>query len=188
MPSRKLHENKFCYNYGHLRQALVIMDKEILDVIKRVHEVFKKRGLTLSVAESCTGGLISHYITILPGASNFFEAGVVVYSVEAKKKILGISPEVISKHGVVSEKTAKEMAEKVRSLTGTDYSLSTTGNLGPDVLEGKMRGLIYTAVSKRGQTISSELRLKGSREENKEEASLSALRLLIEVVEKNLYA
>jgi nicotinamide mononucleotide (NMN) deamidase PncC len=50
------------------------MDKEILDVIKRVHEVFKKRGLTLSVAESCTGGLISHYITILPGASNFFEA------------------------------------------------------------------------------------------------------------------
>lgn len=163
------------------------MDKEILDVIKRVHEVFKKRGLTLSVAESCTGGLISHYITILPGASNFFEAGVVVYSVEAKKKILGISPEVISKHGVVSEKTAKEMAEKIRSLTGTDYSLSTTGNLGPDVLEGKMRGLIYTAVSKRGQTISRELRLKGSREENKGEASLLALRLLIEVVEKSLY-
>jgi len=115
------------------------MDEETLEVIKMVHEVFKKRGLTLSVAESCTGGLISHYITILPGASNFFEAGVVAYSAEAKKKILGISPEVISKHGVVSEKTAKEMAEKVRSLTGTDYSLSTTGNLGPDVLEGKAK-------------------------------------------------
>jgi PncC family amidohydrolase len=160
------------------------MDKEILDVIKRVHEVFKKRGLTLSVAESCTGGLISHYITILPGASNFFEAGVVAYSAEAKKKILGISPEVISKHGVVSEKTAKEMAEKVRSLTGTDYSLSTTGNLGPDVLEGKMKGLIYTAVSKKGRTFTKELRLKGSREENKEKAALSAIGFLVEIVEQ----
>lgn len=164
------------------------MEEEILDVIKRVHKIFKKRGFTLSVAESCTGGLISHYITILPGASKFFEAGVVSYSAEAKKKILGISPEIISKHGVVSEETAKEMAEKVRSLTKTDYSLSTTGNLGPDVLEGKGRGLIYIAVSKKGQTFSRELRLTGSREENKEEASLSALRLLIEVVEKNLYA
>jgi PncC family amidohydrolase len=97
---------------------------------------------------------------------------------------LGISPEVISKHGVVSEKTAKEMAEKVRSLTGTDYSLSTTGNLGPDVLEGKVRGLIYVAASKKGQTFSKKLRLKGNREENKEEASLSALRFLLEVLKQ----
>jgi PncC family amidohydrolase len=164
------------------------MDEETLEVIKMVHEVFRKRSLTLSVAESCTGGLISHYITILPGASNFFEGGVVAYSVEAKKKILGISPEVISKRGVVSEKIAKEMAEKVRSLTGTDYSLSTTGNLGPDVLEGKAKGLIYIAASKKGRTFSKELRLKGNREENKEEASISALRFLLEVVEENLYA
>ncbi|MEW6163312.1 MAG: CinA family protein [Nitrospirota bacterium] len=166
------------------------MGEEILDVIKRVHELFRKRDITLSVAESCTGGLISHYITILPGASNFFEAGVVSYSVEAKKKILGISPEIISKYGVVSEETAKEMAEKIRSLTGTDYALSATGNLGPDVLEGKGRGLIYIAVSKEGQTFSRELRLTGSRGENKEEASLSALRLLIEVgeAEEGLYA
>ncbi|HYA12492.1 MAG TPA: CinA family protein, partial [Thermodesulfovibrionales bacterium] len=112
----------------------------------------------------------------------------VAYSAEAKKKILGISPEVISKHGVVSEKTAKEMAEKVRSLTGTDYSLSTTGNLGPDVLEGKAKGLIYIAASKEGQTFSRELRLKGSREESKEEASLSALKFLIGIIEKSLYA
>jgi PncC family amidohydrolase len=166
------------------------MGEEILDVIKKVHEIFKKRGFTLSAAESCTGGLISHYITILPGASKFFEAGVVSYSAEAKKRILAISPEIISKHGVVSEETAKEMAEKVRSLTGTDYSLSTTGNLGPDVLEGKGRGLIYIAVSNKGQTFSRELRLSGSREENKEEASFLALRLLLEVCEgeTDLYA
>ena len=160
------------------------MDKKISNVIEQVHEIFKERGLTLSVAESCTGGLISHYITVLPGASSFFEAGVVTYSAEAKKKILGISPSTIKKYGVVSESTAKEMAEKVRSLTGTDYSLSTTGNLGPEVLEGKERGLVYIAVSKIGQTISKVFRLTGNREENKEAASLSALNLLIEVLEK----
>src|SRR4030065_1838035 len=158
------------------------MNREILAVIKKVHDLFKKKKLTLSVAESCTGGLISHYITILPGASNFFEAGVVSYSVETKKKLLSISHRIISKYGVVSEETASEMAEKVRLLTGTDYSLSTTGNLGPDVLEGKEKGLIYIAVSKTGQTISKEIRLTGNREENKEAASLLALRLLIEIM------
>jgi PncC family amidohydrolase len=166
------------------------MNREILAVIKKVHDLFKKKKLTLSVAESCTGGLISHYITILPGASNFFEAGVVSYSVETKKKLLSISHRIISKYGVVSEETASEMAEKVRLLTGTDYSLSTTGNLGPDVLEGKEKGLVYIAVSRKGQIFSKGLRLKGSREDNKEKASLSALRFLIEAVEKGtgLYA
>lgn len=164
------------------------MNKEALKITQRVHELFKKRGLTLSIAESCTGGLISHYIISLPGASNFFEAGVVSYSADAKKKLLGISQKVISKYGVVSEETAKEMAKKIRSLTRTDFSLSTTGNLGPDVLEGKERGLIYIAVCKKGKTFSSELRLTGNRTENKEKASLSALKLLIEAVEKSLHA
>src|SRR4030067_3043186 len=164
------------------------MKQELLKAIKKVHKIFKERGLTLSVAESCTGGLISHYITVLPGASRFFEAGVVTYSAEAKKKILGVSPSTIKKYGVVSESTASAMAEQVRALTGTDYALSTTGNLGPDVLEGKEKGLIYIAVSKTGQTISKEIRLTGNREENKEAASLLALRLLIEVMEQTAIA
>ena len=164
------------------------MNREILAVIKKVHELFKKKKLTLSVAESCTGGLISHYITILPGASNFFEAGVVSYSVETKKKLLSISHRIISKYGVVSEETASEMAEKVRLLTGTDYSLSTTGNLGPDVLEGKEKGLVYIAVSRKGKTFSREMRLRGSREDNKEKASLSAIGFLVEIVEQRDFA
>jgi PncC family amidohydrolase len=164
------------------------MNREILTVIKKVHDLFKKKKLTLSIAESCTGGLISHYITILSGASNFFEAGVVSYSVETKKKLLSISHRIISKYGVVSEETASEMAEKVRLLTGTDYSLSTTGNLGPDVLEGKEKGLVYIAVSKKGQIFSKRLRLKGSREDNKEKASLTALRFLVEIVEQRDFA
>jgi PncC family amidohydrolase len=159
------------------------MNKEILKTIQTLHELFKKKRLTLAVAESCTGGLISHFITSLPGASKFFEAGVVSYSVETKKGILGVSHDIISKYGVVSEETAKEMAEKMRILAGTDFSLSTTGNLGPDVLDGKDKGLIYMAVSKEGKTSMKELRLKGDREENKEKASLLSLRFLIEIVE-----
>ncbi len=161
---------------------LNIVDKEILEVIYRVHELFRKKYLTLSVAESCTGGLISHLITTLPGASTFFNGGVVAYSIEFKKKILGVSTETISGHGVVSEETAKKMADKVRALTKTDFSLSTTGNLGPDVLEDKEKGLVYIAASGERKTFSRELRLKGNREENKKEASLIALRFLIEIV------
>ena len=160
------------------------MNKKTLEVIEKVHEIFKEKGLTLSVAESCTGGLISHYITTLPGASNFFEAGVVSYSAEAKKEILGVSPDIISKYGVVSEEAAKAMAEKVRTLTKTNFSVAITGNLGPDVLEGKEKGLIYTAVSKKGKTFSREMRLRGSREKNKEDAALSALKFLIEIMEE----
>jgi nicotinamide-nucleotide amidase len=159
-----------------------IMNKKTLKIINRVHELFNKNSLTCSVAESCTGGLISHYITALPGASNFFEAGVVSYSAEMKKEILGVSSAIISKYGAVSEETAREMAEKIRAMTKTDLSVSTTGNLGPDVLEGKEKGLVYIAISKKGMTFSKELKLTGNREENKEEAALEALRFLVEVI------
>lgn len=159
------------------------MDKETFMLIQKVHEIFKKKGLKLSVAESCTGGLISHYITLLPGASTFFEAGVVTYSAESKKKILGLQSKTISSHGVISKETAKEMAERMRLLTKTGCAVSTTGNLGPDSLEGKDIGLIYTAVSMVGKTFVKELRLNGNREEIKERAAVSALEFIIEVIE-----
>jgi len=75
------------------------------------------------------------------------------------------------------------MAEKIRALTSTDFSLSTTGNLGPEVLEGKEKGLIYTAVSKKGGVSSRHMRLTGTREENKDRASLLALEFLVEMME-----
>ena len=158
------------------------MDRDTFEIIQKVHDLFKKSGLTLAVAESCTGGLVSHYLTALPGASEFFEAGLVTYSNETKMKLLGISPETISGHGVISEQVAREMAEKARMRAGTDYGLSTTGNLGPSALEGKERGLVYLAVSGKGRTFSRELRLAGEREENKKKAALSSLNLLIEAV------
>lgn len=155
------------------------------ELIQRIHDSFRKGGLTLSVAESCTGGLICHYLTAIPGASDLLLAGVVVYSVEAKKGILGVSPETISRFGVVSAEMAGEMAERVREITRSDYSLSTTGNLGPGVMEGKEKGLVYLAVSGRDRTETLMLRLKGEREENKEQASLSALAFLLETVQRD---
>ncbi|VAX33926.1 hypothetical protein MNBD_NITROSPIRAE03-962, partial [hydrothermal vent metagenome] len=116
------------------------------------------------------------------GASAFFEAGVVTYSIKSKERILGVSREIISTHGVVSEETAKDMAEKVRQLTGTECSISTTGNLGPDVLEDKEAGLVYMAVSTGPQTLSREMRFTGDRGEIKESAALAALKLLLKVV------
>jgi len=160
------------------------MNRKILETIRSVSEIFKGKKLKLSIAESCTAGLISHYITTLPGASTFFEAGVVTYSTASKKSILGISPKTISSYGVVSKETAREMAEKVRLLTKTDYALSTTGNLGPDVLEGKAVGLIYIAVSMHGKTYVKELKLKGERQGIKERAAISALEFLLEIYGK----
>lgn len=156
------------------------MKQEILEAVTKVHGIFKSKALSLSIAESCTGGLVSHYITSRTGASNFFIAGIVAYSAEIKKNILGVFPETLTKYGVVSGETAREMADRVRLLSKTDYAISTTGNLGPDVLEGKERGLVYIAASRKGKTVSQELRLKGNREGNKEEAALAALKLLID--------
>jgi len=155
----------------------------MLTVIQKIHAFFREKNLTLSVAESCTGGLISHLITTLPGASAFFVGGVVAYSAEVKEKMLGVSSETIARNGVVSEQVVREMAKNIRRLTGTDFSISTSGNLGPDVLEGKEKGLVYIAVCREGETFSKELRLKGNREENKEEASRLAMEFLLEIAE-----
>lgn len=160
------------------------MQREIFDIIYKIHGIFRNMSLTLSVAESCTGGLISHYLTNFPGAGKFFHSGVIAYSIDAKVSILGVSSETISRHGVISLETVSEMAEKVRLLTKTDYSLATTGNLGPDILENKERGLVYIAVSKKGEIFTKDIRLTGDRGENKEAATASALSFLVEVMDR----
>jgi PncC family amidohydrolase len=158
------------------------MTDETLKVIRGVHELFIAKRLKLSVAESCTGGFISHYLTFLAGASRFFDSGVVTYSESSKIQILGVSAETITAHGVVSGETAREMAEKIRLITRTDYALSTTGNLGPDVLEGKEKGLVYMGISREGKTIIQVMRLKGDRVLNREAAALLTLKFLIDEV------
>lgn len=151
-----------------------------IKVVKTIHRICNKKGLTLSVAESCTGGLISHCLTALPGASSFFKAGVIAYSAESKKSILGIPQSVLSEKGIVSEETARHMAERVCKRVGSDVSIATTGNLGPDVLENKQVGLIYIAVSVKEHVTVKKLMLAGSRGQIKKKAVAAAFALLAE--------
>jgi PncC family amidohydrolase len=160
------------------------MRQETLYIVKKIQALFEQKGVSLSIAESCTGGLISHCITSVAGSSTYFTGGIVSYSEEMKQKVLGISPETIAAHGVVHEDIAREMAKRMLAISGSDYSISSTGNLGPDVLEDKEKGLVYIAASGNGKTVSRTLHLRGDREANKEDAVFAALRLLLEFVKE----
>ena len=115
----------------------------------------------------------------------FFDAGVVSYSKKVKETVLGVSPKTMEKYGMVSHETAREMAEGVRTMARTDWSLSSTGNLGPDVIEGKEKGLIFLAACKEGKIFTMDLRLNGDRGSNKKDAALKALEFLVDVVKRN---
>lgn len=159
----------------------ILMKEDISVAARRVHELFLKRGLTLSVAESCTGGFIGSVLAALPGASGYFKGGVIAYSGDVKRNVLGVSPDTLRAHGMVSEEAAREMAARVRDLCDTDYGLASTGNLGPDVLEGKERGLVFIAAAGRqGETLARRLGILGERLAVREQAAAHALALLIE--------
>jgi len=103
-------------------------DEDLEAVIIRL---LTERKQTLSVAESCTGGCLAHRLTNVPGASAVFLAGLVTYSNEAKRRLLGVRPETLAQHGAVSEAVAREMAEGARQINHTDYALAVTGIAGP---------------------------------------------------------
>ncbi len=97
-----------------------------------VGDLLIKKKATIAIAESCTGGLISHLFTNVPGSSNFFLFSGVTYSNESKLKVLGVFPSTLEKYGAVHEETAKEMAKGAKRISGATYGLSTTGVAGPD--------------------------------------------------------
>ncbi|MCR5693911.1 MAG: competence/damage-inducible protein A [Clostridia bacterium] len=142
----------------------------------------EKHKLTVASAESCTGGMVSELITSVPGASNVIKSSVVVYSNEAKIKILGVDPELINQYGVVSEQTALAMAEKTAVLCGSDIGVSTTGNAGPGTLENKPAGLVYVGLYFRGKTAVKECLIRGSREHIRRRVSNTALNMVREAV------
>ncbi len=110
---------------------------------KVVGDLLIGKKATIAVAESCTGGLISHLFTNVPGSSDFFLFSGVTYSNKSKIKILGVSPSTLKKYGAVHEETAKEMAKGAKRISGATYGLSTTGIAGPDGgTEGKPVGTV----------------------------------------------
>ena len=118
----------------------------------------KARGLTLSAAESCTGGLFSGHMTDRPGSSAYFRGGVVSYATDLKHSILGVKSETLEQFGAVSEETAREMAEGCRRVCGSDLAIAITGVAGPDRDErGNEVGTVYIALAHEAGTICEKL-------------------------------
>ncbi len=136
-------------------------------------------GYTLSVAESCTGGLLAQRITDVPGSSNYFIEGVVTYANEAKTRTLGVEPILLLEHGAVSALVAEAMAEGIRKRAGTDFSLAITGIAGPDGgSEEKPVGTVFIALASDVKTEHRKLHLPGDRQLVRWRASQAALDLL----------
>ena len=113
-----------------------------------IGKILVNRSQTIAIAESCTGGLVAHLITNIPGSSDFFERGVVTYSNRAKVELLGISQGTIDQCGAVSEEVAEAMAEHVRDRNGTDWGVSTTGIAGPSGgTEEKPVGTVWVGIA-----------------------------------------
>lgn len=158
------------------------MESSQLEIVQKIKDLFVSKKLTLAVAESCTGGLVGHLITSVPGASKFFQAGVISYSAGSKTRLLGVKDSVIEEHGTISEETARAMAHGAEEATGADVALAITGNLGPDPIEDKKTGLVYIAVSSGKGATSRGFLFEGSRLKIKQSASETALHFLYDAV------
>jgi nicotinamide-nucleotide amidase len=135
-----------------LGELVFAVDDELLEAA--IIRLLTERKQTLALAESCTGGFISHRLTNVPGASAVLLAGLVTYSNEAKQRFLGVRPDTLSVHGAVSEAVAREMAEGARTRAGADYAIAVTGIAGPGGgTEEKPVGTVWLALADAGGTI-----------------------------------
>ena len=151
--------------------------EEILEEI--VGKMLSEKELSISIAESCTGGMLSSRITDVSGSSDYFKGGMVTYSNKSKVKFLDVKKKTLTKYGAVSEKTAKQMAEGVRKHFKTDIGISTTGIA---VLTGgsdeKPVGLVYIGYSDKYKTFAKKFLFGNYRDRNKKRAAQMALELL----------
>jgi len=161
-------------------------DKQSLESV--VGELFVKHRKTLSVAESCTGGLAAHRITNVSGSSLYFKQSVVVYSNESKIKLLEVNQDTLNAFGAVSEQTALEMAEGMRNKAVTDYAVSITGIAGPTGgTPERPVGLVYIAICGPDVKQVYKYNFNGNRVEIRERATNQALDLLRrELLKKSL--
>lgn len=164
-----------------LRKRLhkAIYSEEGKEMEEVVAQVLKERGLRLAVAESCTGGLISHRLTNIPGSSAYFERGLICYSDLSKTELLGVPPEWIARYGTVSPQVAVVMAEGIQRLAKTDLGLGVTGIAGPGgATSAKPIGLVCIALAYQGETQTESHQLVGDRASLKLSFSQAALDLV----------
>lgn len=145
---------------------------------KALADLLQSAGLTISCAESCTGGLISATLINVPGISEWYKAGFVTYSNKAKRKLLGVKKSTLQKHGAVSSQTAEEMVKGLLAETKTDVGLAVTGIAGPDGgTKEKPVGLVYVSCNVKGKITVKECHFKGTREKIRRASVTAALML-----------
>jgi PncC family amidohydrolase len=156
------------------------MADPLVDLVERLQAGCLARGLTVATAESCTGGLVAHLLTEVPGSSGYVRGGIVAYADDVKRSQLGVPAEVLEAHGAVSAQVAIAMAEGARELLGTDLAVAVTGIAGPDGgSEAKPVGLVYVAVAGIGAPVVRRFLWTGDRGQNKRASAEAALEMLL---------
>ncbi|RMF18907.1 MAG: CinA family protein [Gammaproteobacteria bacterium] len=154
------------------------------DLLIKTGRVLVERGWRVSTAESCTGGGVAQALTDLPGSSDWFEGGVVVYSNHLKQSLLDVPPEMLAAEGAVSEPVVRHMADAVRRLTGVDVGVATSGIAGPGgAVPGKPVGTVWIAWAVRGEVDAECFLFDGDRLAIREQAVMNALTGLLHRVE-----
>jgi nicotinamide-nucleotide amidase len=144
-----------------------------------IGKILKEKGLTISTAESCTGGFIAHSITSNPGSSEYFKGSLVAYANDVKTRILGVDMRKIEKFGAVSKEVVEEMAVKARELLGTDYAVATSGIAGPTGgTHSKHVGMVWIAVAGPDSVISKVYNFGNDRARTIIRSSQTALNML----------
>ena len=158
------------------------MTDPLVELAGRLQATCLARGLTVATAESCTGGLVAHLVTEVPGSSGYLRGGIVAYADEIKRGLLGVPAEVLAAHGAVSAQVAVAMAQGARARFGTDLAVSVTGVAGPDGgSAAKPVGLAYVAVASSSEPVVHRYLWPGDRGANKRSSAQAALELLLEV-------
>jgi nicotinamide-nucleotide amidase len=159
--------------------------EDTLEIV--VGRMLKQRGITLAVAESCTGGLVSHRITDAPGSSVYYKGSVTTYSNEIKERVLRVQHTTLEQHGAVSAQAVREMARGVCGLFRADVGLAVTGIAGPDGgTPEKPVGLVYVALAAADGEWVERFVWNGDRWENKARSAEAVLDLLLRYLERRL--
>lgn len=164
-----------------------VVAEDDIPLEKAITDFMAQKGLTLSLAESCTGGYVSSLITQHAGSSRVFQGGAVVYSNALKESVLGVKNTTLNEHGAVSGQTAKEMAEGAVRNFNTDYAVAITGVAGPDGgSPEKPVGTVWIAVADREKTLAKLFTFSNKRAQNIERSAISALTMLFQFLNKQL--
>jgi PncC family amidohydrolase len=165
------------------RETADVPLEELLVLAARVGEALGSRGLTLATAESCTGGLVGHLLTEIPGSSAWYVGGGVVYSDELKRRMAAVPADLLATHGAVSAAVAEALATGIRTGLDVDVGISVTGIAGPTgATPTKPVGLVFVGVAAGDGAVVERHLWDGDRSANKRASAAAVLRLLLERV------